>query len=92
MGLFGRKEDRVNYSPERTRKLFEAIRAVADTYGADFFLMTVRGQKQFLANERDLIIKTAIEMYGSDFEELKNFRWFVVENDGNAVIYFERKS
>jgi len=94
MGIFDRKskkEDRVQYSHARTKMFFEAIRAVAENYKADFFIMTVEGQKQFLANEKELIIDTAIQMYGSDFEELRNFRWFVVENEGNAVIYFERK-
>lgn len=86
-----KKEDNVRYSNARTAIFYRGIDAVSDRVGVDFFTLDVEGQKKFLQERFDAVVKECVQIGGEEYENFHNFRVFIVENEGCAVLYFERK-
>lgn len=86
------KTDNTQHSLRRTRNFLEAVDVVAEGARKDFGSLSVEGKQAFLKEHHAEIVDTCIAKYGIEYQNLNNFHWFVVENQGSAMIFFEKKS
>jgi hypothetical protein len=91
MGLFGSQEDQAKHSVRRTKVFLDAVDHVALRTGDSFADMDLETKQRFLTTHMLAITEQAIAQGGPEFENLRNFRAFIVENKGSAVLYFERR-
>lgn len=91
--MFSKKrddEDAVTHSTQRTRVFMAAIDAIAFAEGIDFVDLSFEQKKAWLNDRMKDVIERAIAVGGPAYVALRKFHIFVVENDGNAVLYFEK--
>lgn len=86
-----KKEDNVRHSNKRTATFFKGVNVVSDLIGVEFFGLDLDGQKEFLNEHFKAIVEACVEIGGEEFAQFHNFRVFIVESKGNAVLYFEKK-
>lgn len=84
--------DNTSHSIRRTRNFLEAVNAAADRQRMDWDGLDIPGKQAFLAANSEEIIEYCIGRFGADYANLRQFNWFIVENEGRAVVYFERKT
>lgn len=91
--MFGSKpkEDRVVHSVKRSRIILDACASLSAEGDTAFLDMDLEAKRAWLAKHMDAVIERAVLLGGASYEQLRLFRIFIVENEGHAVLYFERK-
>lgn len=87
-----KKEDNVVIVHERTHVVLNAADTVALRVAQkSFYDMSVEEKQNFLKSNIPAIIKSAIANGGPQYHNLNDFHIFIIEKDGNAGLYFEKK-
>jgi hypothetical protein len=85
-----KKEDNARHSNKRTAAFFRGVNVVSGVTGVEFFNLDVEEQKAFLNEHFKAIVEACVELCGEEYAQFLDFRVFIVESKGNAVLYFEK--
>lgn len=81
-------EDNIRLDPRLIRIGLEALNAVSDAKGIDFFLLSMDNKKEFLVDFGPEIVSTAKRLAGNLGRYFEDRMVVLVENDGAAGLYF----
>jgi predicted amidohydrolase len=90
MALFDR-EDRARHSARRSMVFLEAAEAAASEAGVVFLDLDVEAKQKWLQENMASVIRRCVLIGGEEYNNLRYYNAYVVENQGSAVLYFERR-
>lgn len=84
------KTNKVSYSKMVHWEVSQMIYKVSDDQKIPFDSMTLEGKRKWLEDHVTTVIDRVIAKNGTGWEGLRKYRIFVVEREGEAILYFEK--
>jgi len=81
----------MEYSKMIHWEVSQAIHRIADRQQVDFDSLSLEGKQVWLKGNIDAVLHSVVTAKGDEWRGILKYRVFLVEKDGEAVLYFERQ-